>query len=187
MKKGLILGLLALSTVAMSTGTNTTSVDVVTDLTLNGTGIIITPEEGGNQNGFIHLPHGTKDVPTASKTATIPAYIKSTTGALPAGIVVRIDLDADKSNKNNLSVGGTATSPAEKIAHTLTGTIENGTTTKSALTISGDIVNDNTEVTTTKDILKVNFVSDITQEAMTGKMVGTYKNTSNLSVTVLAK
>ncbi|MGL5279116.1 MAG: hypothetical protein ACRC8M_08625 [Cetobacterium sp.] len=162
------------------------SIYLETNLTLIGNGVVITPDESGTTSGKIYLEHGTKKVVSNSEASQI-AYIKSTVGALPEGILVRVGLDADKINKNDLSVNGIGTSQAVKMAHTLTGTIENGLVKKNILSISGNTLNDNIEVTTTKDILKVNLISAISEEEMTGKTAGIYKNVSHLSVVVLAK
>ncbi|MGL5279117.1 MAG: hypothetical protein ACRC8M_08630 [Cetobacterium sp.] len=188
MKKGLLLGLLVLSSMAMAAESSTTTIDIQTQLKIEDTGIIVTPGDDGTEGDALVLDHGTPDK-TGDSTAIgpKPVVIKTASGPLPAGRKLKLDLDASKASANDLVVDGGKTS-IERIAHTLTGliedaTIENG---KNSLTIAGGNTNDTGTVTTNGNSVKVNFKSTVQKDELLGKAIGNYANTSTLSVTVLA-
>lgn len=185
MKKRLILGLLALSVVAMAEST-TTTINVNTKLNINDSGIIITPTPDGTTTAnSIDLDHGTPDKGLDSVATGKSVYIKTADGQLPAGIKLNVSLDSSKVDGNNLVTG--AKSEAETIPHQLDGIIKNGALTGTGkLSVVGATTNAAQTLTTTGEALEVAFTSTVAKNNLIGKFSGDYTNTSTLSVTVLA-
>lgn len=182
MKKGLLLGVLALSVIAV--GADTTTVSIETRLNLTNNGIIITPDEGGVETNTVSLDHGDQDGSIDSEVSGVKAYIKTPTGQIPAGRNLKVALISDAANVNNLKTG--TGSAAELIAHTLTGVVEGGTAVNSTLQLAESTTTSETNVTTTGDALAIAFSSKVLKEDLQAKLSGSYLNTSTLSVTVLA-
>lgn len=161
-------------------------INLETDLSLIGNGIVITPNEEGIISSRVSLEHGVKKAVSDSEASQV-TFIKSTLGNLPSGLRLKIYLHADSQRLNNLVIGASEKFE-EKIPHALTGEILSGRIlSKDKLEITGSKIEDESELITTDKILAVKLHSKILGEDMLDKKTGNYENTSTLSVKLLAE
>lgn len=199
--KKILLGMMALSAVAMAEGTDLTpiqpahtnskggsaEVDITTKAFIMDGGLMITGTEDGTVAlSGVELNHGTiMKGQTTSLIESKEIFIrKSTSGAqFPANALINITLNAKDNNGNNLVL--TAGDTTSSLPHILTAAITNGAQERKDLKIAGSTTSDNADIKTSSGatFVKVILNSELTAGAIQGtELEGEHINVSTLEV-----